>query len=56
MSYPKTETIKCPECGEVQDAEVTYEDYMPFPTYVHECECGYIIMESDWEKVERWEG
>lgn len=46
------ETIKCPECGKVQTAQVHFEDWMPFPAYVHDCEvCGYTIMESEWERV-----
>ena len=46
-----TEKIKCPECNTIQNAEV--ELTIPFATYIHECEkCGYIIMESEWIKVE----
>ena len=46
-----TERIKCNECGLEQDAEV--EHTYPFPTYVHVCEdCGFIVMESDWDKID----
>lgn len=42
--------IKCPECGTIQDAIV--EHTFPFSTYVHHCEnCGYVIMESEWEEI-----
>jgi len=43
--------IKCPECGTVQDA--IEEQSIPFWIYVHHCEkCKYIIMESEWERVQ----
>lgn len=44
------ETIKCPNCE--KHTEATVEHTAPFWSYVHECECGYIITESEWEKVE----
>lgn len=45
------ETIRCPECGCVQEAVV--EHTRPWYTYIHFCdECGYCIMESEWETVE----
>lgn len=45
------EKIICPECGQIQYAKV--EDTIPFATYIHECEkCKYIIMESEWLRVE----
>jgi hypothetical protein len=44
------ETIKCPECLKVQEAEVEHLD--PFNSYVHTCiGCGYVITESDWNKL-----
>ncbi len=47
-----TEKIRCPACGEVQDAEVDTTT-IPWNTYIHDCvKCGYTVMESDWEKVE----
>ena len=50
--YPRAETIRCPGCGKVQIAQVHFEDWMPFPAYVHDCEaCGYTILESEWERV-----
>jgi uncharacterized protein (DUF2225 family) len=46
-----TETIRCPDCGLIQDAIV--EHTIPFYSYVHTCTfCGYTVMESDWEKVQ----
>jgi len=43
------EIIICPECGREQIAIVTHT--IPFYTYVHICECGYTIMESEWTKA-----
>lgn len=51
-SMTRSETIKCPNCGHVQKAQVTWKQGNPFPTYIHECvQCGYVIMESEWEEV-----
>lgn len=45
------EKIKCPECSSIQKAIVQHT--FPWMSYVHECKnCNYIIMESEWEKVE----
>lgn len=44
------ETIECPECKCIQQAEVKHT--IPFRTYVHHCEkCAYVIMESEWNQV-----
>lgn len=44
------ERIKCPMCAKKQQAKV--EHTVPWYSYVHHCfSCGYIIMESEWEKV-----
>jgi hypothetical protein len=44
------ETIKCPNCGHIQEATVIHSQ--PFAKYIHHClKCGYMIMESEWEKV-----
>lgn len=44
------ETIKCPQCGKIQVAEVLHT--FPFWSYVHHCvSCRYFIMESEWELV-----
>lgn len=46
------ETIKCPECGFIQSAFV--EHTFTWSSYVHHCEkCNYIIMESEWIKIEK---
>ena len=46
-----TETILCPECGSLENA--TVEQSIPWWIYIHECKnCDFIIMESDWDKVE----
>jgi hypothetical protein len=46
-----TETIRCTECEKVQQAEVVHT--FPWYTFVHTCEfCEYIIMESEWERVD----
>lgn len=45
------EVICCPECGTVQVANVLHS--VPFATYIHHCiHCEYVIMESDWDRVE----
>jgi hypothetical protein len=45
-----TEEIRCPDCGYLQNAKV--EHTVPWYSYVHQCtSCGYIIMESEWNKT-----
>lgn len=45
------ESIICPECSQVQKAKIKHT--IPFDTYIHECKrCKYIIMESEWQRVE----
>ena len=44
------ENIVCPSCDKQQKAIV--EHTMPWFSYVHNCECGWIITESEWQKVE----
>lgn len=51
--YPGINEVKieCPECGSI---ELAVEDYttVPWHTYIHSCnKCGYVIMESEWERV-----
>lgn len=43
------ETIKCPSCGRIQQARV--EHTVPWWSYAHICDCGYSILESEWERV-----
>jgi Zn ribbon nucleic-acid-binding protein len=46
------ETIKCPECGKKQKAEVWHT--YPWWSYVHTCiSCNYLIMESEWDLVKK---
>jgi len=46
------EVIICPKCGESQTATVLHTK--PWYCYVHECKkCSYIILESEWNKVEK---
>jgi NMD protein affecting ribosome stability and mRNA decay len=46
------ERIICPMCDREQRAEVLHA--FPFDVRVHTCnQCGYVIMESEWERV--WE-
>lgn len=52
-NYPGINEVKieCPECGSI---ELAVEDYttVPWHTYIHSCnKCGYVIMESEWERV-----
>ena len=43
------ERIICPECDKVETGKVEHTD--PWWSYVHTCSCcGYVIMESEWEK------
>ena len=55
MSKVKTHTdvkIRCPVCGQEQWAQIIHS--IPFDVYIHDCvECGYVIMESEWEEVEK---
>jgi len=50
--YPKAVFIRCPNCETVQAAEIHFYIEDPFPSYVHECSCGYFILESEWEEIE----
>ncbi len=44
------ETIRCPECGKEQDAEVM--ETWPWWMRCHLCvRCGYVIMEGEWQRV-----
>jgi hypothetical protein len=46
------EVIECPSCFHQQQAEVIHS--VPFATYIHHCvKCKYIIMESEWSKIEQ---
>lgn len=45
------EKIKCPECSTIQITIV--QEFWPWDNYTHHCEnCGYIIMESEWDRVQ----
>lgn len=45
------EKIICPECDSIQTGIV--EHTIPWHSYVHTCtKCKYIIMESEWNRVE----
>lgn len=45
------EQICCPYCEKEQPAIVKHT--FPFYTYIHDCtNCGYTIMESEWEKID----
>lgn len=43
------ELIVCPNCTCHQVAKV--EHLWPWDSHVHECKCGYIIMESEWNTI-----
>ena len=46
-----TERIRCPQCEHEQKAKV--EHMIPWNSYCHVCaQCEYIILESEWERVE----
>ena len=46
----RTDLIECPKCFCVQPAEVTLAAGDPWPSFVHTCECGYTITESEWQE------
>lgn len=50
MSTSHEEKIICPNCQRIETATVDHTQ--PFNSYVHLCQCGYIIVESEWEKIE----
>lgn len=44
------EKIICPECSSIETGIVKHT--LPWWSYVHACKnCGYIIMESEWDKA-----
>lgn len=44
------ETIKCPQCGKIQLAEVLHTS--PLWPYAYNCiNCDYIIMESEFKNI-----
>ena len=47
----RREYITCPNCKAVSLAAVTHDAWMPFDNYHHECNCGYLIGESEWDVV-----
>jgi C4-type Zn-finger protein len=48
----RMEKIKCPECKKIQEAKHEATTGWPyFSILVHECACGFIIGESEWEVV-----
>lgn len=44
-----TKIVVCPECKTQQVAQVTHTT--AGNVYIHECDCGYMIMESEWYEV-----
>lgn len=47
-SHP--ENIRCPECKGTCSATVFH--LWPYNNLTHKCEhCGYLIMESEWERI-----
>jgi hypothetical protein len=46
----KKQFIQCPECSAVELATVDTTT-IPWWTYIHNCSCGYTIMESEWDPV-----
>lgn len=42
-----TEEIVCPACRRGETATVLHTQ--PWHSYVHECSCGYMILESEWQ-------
>ena len=49
----QTEKIICPECAQIQDAQVIYLKGEIEPNYYHKCiRCNYIITEEQWDTVD----
>lgn len=46
----KKEFIICPDCSAVELATVDTTT-IPWNTYIHNCSCGYTVMESEWNPV-----
>ena len=47
-----SEFVICPRCESVQNAAVLHT--WPWHIMVHDCtKCGYTIMESEWQRVEK---
>lgn len=44
--------IRCPKCQALQVGVIKRFIGIPWLSYVHDCDCGYIITESEWEVVE----
>ena len=53
-SCAKHQRIVCPGCKKKQWATVRWPEDDPFPTYMHECRCGYIVIESEWQPCGLW--
>jgi len=52
IKFEISERIRCPECRRVQDAKCQLYFGATFWSYVHLCiQCGYTIMESEWNTV-----
>jgi len=48
----ETVIIVCPECSEIQKAEVHQYAGAPFWARAHTCiNCNYIVMESEWQEA-----
>lgn len=49
----KPTQIICPRCKSIESAKIEFENFLPFPSYVHECaKCAYIITESEWQELD----
>ena len=44
-----SDIIKCPKCNLKQVAKVLHTQ--PWFTWIHHCECDYIITESEWDAL-----
>lgn len=48
----RTDSIECPVCLTVQQADVVWDERDLWPIYVHTCSrCNYIILESEWTVI-----
>ena len=48
--------IECPSCKAICDAVEVKRHGEPFASFVHTCDCGYVITESEWREVDTTAG
>jgi hypothetical protein len=49
--YPQSVRLVCPGCEEETAASVDFFEGDPWPIFAHQCQCGYLITESEWNEA-----